>query len=92
MDADLQRLIRRSFQHTPEKHVEHTADVPCGCAIPRKHDAFICSCGAAYTNEAFSFPVWRCYDCGASWYTSEAVREAVRASRISPRSTTKEKS
>jgi hypothetical protein len=50
--------------HTPISHQKHTADRPCGCSTEKETDVLICKCGAAYTNEALSFVVWNCYDCG----------------------------
>ena len=67
-------------KHTPKAHIAHNSGIPCGCvediAAPGTYiDCKIC--GAAYHwEEASSFPLFRCYDCGAGVYASPRLRTA----------------
>ena len=70
---------RKVVLHTPKAHKYHTDGKPCGCWLG--YDLFgsykpyiACPyCGAAYNrDEVIEFTIWRCYDCGAGWYTDWA--------------------
>lgn len=63
--------------HLPYEHSKHTRPgVGCGCVEPDHPHAFPCPvCGATYDkSEMLSFVIWRCYDCGGGWFTSEEHR------------------
>jgi len=48
----------------PTAHQFHRPEIPCGCWVGKGSPFTICQCGAAYTDEAATFPSFRCYDCG----------------------------
>jgi len=59
--------------HTPYAHVLHKENENCGCYIGRGTPIICSHCGAAYEWETIiTFPIWKCYDCDAQWWTSES--------------------
>lgn len=59
---------------TPRGHKNHTPDVPCGCWTGKSASVSCRYCGASYELDALlEFPVWRCYDCGASVHRPEGL-------------------
>ena len=58
---------------TPRAHIHHDGAIPCCCSSDRSEDYQVCWCGAAYTIEIVTFPVFECYDCGAK-HICESLR------------------